>query len=131
MTIPSGAEQLKRQFEAYAIGRVEALRVNLQFFLEEMNAIPESMAPLQFAKVAYDAEELLKTIMGALSRAPGTGVTVIEAAHPIEVTDEMVEAGIEAMVWEGSTVSTEEMPSVIREVIEGALAVNKQTIAVM
>lgn len=122
MTIPSGAEQLKRQFEAYAIGRFEALRVNLQFFLEEMSSIPESMAPTQFEPLASAAEALLDNITSTLNRgAPLMGVTVIEGAPP-HVTEEMVDAGVDAMVWEGSTVSDDEMPNVIRNVVEAALA---------
>ena len=112
MSIPSGEEQLRRSLEAYAIGRLEAFRVNLEFFLEDIGQIQPRAIPERFAGILMDAENLLIDVRSVLTRSETTP----------EVTDGMVDAAMEAMVWEGSAVPVEEQPGVMRAVLEKAFS---------
>lgn len=118
-------ELLRRQFEAYAIGRLADLRVHLQFFVEEMGEIPENVDVGKFDAVTASAVQLLSTINDNLSGTPTRSLVVIDNPEPV-VTEAMVTAAVEAMPWEGSTVSPEETERVMRTVLQEALSVKKE-----
>lgn len=115
-----GHDLLKRTVEAYIIGKVEALRVSLEFFIEDVQAIPPETFPERFSRVLLDTDNLLNDIKAILNRPPaGTGdVTAPEES----VTDEMVEAAKHAMAWEGCIIPEEEQSSLMRDVLAKALA---------
>ena len=116
---------LRRQFEAYAIGRLADLRVHLQFFVEEMGEIPESVDMDKFDPVTASAVQLLSTITENLNGGmPTRSLVVIDNPEPV-VTEAMVTAAVEAMPWEGSSVSPEETERVMRAVLQEALSVKK------
>jgi hypothetical protein len=116
--ISSGFDLLRSTIEAYTIGRVEHLRVNLEFFLEEISRIPSRTFPEQFGGILTDAENLLIDIKTALNRTTGT------PPH-LDITDDMVEAAKRAMPWEGSSIPEEEQSRVMRDVLQKALSNNK------
>jgi hypothetical protein len=116
--LPNGFDLLRSTIEAHVIGRMELLRVNLEFFLQEISRIPSSTFPQRFGGVLTDAESLLIDINAALNRNQ-----VKES--PLDITDDMVEAAKRAMPWEGSAVPEEEQASVMRGVLQKALGHNK------
>lgn len=103
------SDQIKRTYEARAIGLLELLRVNLDLFIEEIKEFPPKSFPEKFAAVLIDAEALRDDTQKALRRDE-------------EITDEMVEAAKNAMSWEGSPISVEDQSAVMREVLSKALA---------
>jgi hypothetical protein len=107
------SDLLRRTVEAYIIGQVEALRVNLEFFIECVKATPSGTFPERFGGVLIDTENLLNDIKTILNRPSD----VIEDP----VTDAMVEAAKQAMSWEGSVIPEEEQATLMRDVLTKAL----------
>jgi hypothetical protein len=120
-----GHEMLRRAVEAYIIGRVEALRVSLEFFIEDVKAIPPRTFPERFGGILVDTDNLLIDIKAILNRPP-VGSGPVEAPEEA-VTDEMVEAAKQAMSWEGSVIPEEEQASLMRDVLAKALASKNNT----
>jgi len=120
--IPSGFDLLRSTIEAHVIGRVEHLRVNLEFFLGEISRIPSRTFPERFGGILTDAENLLIDIKTALNRNP---VNHEGAPLTLDITDDMVEAAKRAMPWEGSSIPEEEQARVMRDVLQKALGNNK------
>lgn len=118
--LPNGFDLLRSTIEAHVIGRVEILRVNLDFFLHEISRIPSKTFPERFGGILTDAENLLIDINAALNRVqPG------EVPPSLNITDDMVEAAKRAMPWEGSAIPEEEQAAVMRGVLQKALGHNK------
>jgi hypothetical protein len=120
LSLPSGSEQLKRTVEAHVIGRLEHLRVNLEFFIEDMSGVPSKTFPERFGGVLIDAENLLTDIKTVLNRS-----IVTQGEPPSVITDEMIEAAKDAMPWEGSIIPEEEQWQVMKDVLLRALGNNK------
>jgi hypothetical protein len=111
---PDGSERLKRTFEAYCIGTLEALRAHLELFIEDVKLVPSQAFPERFGGVFIDADNLLMDITKILDRPKPSDVNNT-------VTDEMIEAAKRAMSWEGSTVPVEDQASLMRDVLTQAL----------
>jgi hypothetical protein len=111
---PDGSERLRRTFEAYCIGTLEGLRAQLELYIEDMKLVPAQAFPERFGGVFIDADNLLTDIGKILDRPKPTDSDEI-------VTDEMVEAAVRAMAWEGSSVPEEEQPRLMRDVLTQAL----------
>lgn len=119
-------ELLRRQFEAYAIGRLADLRVHLQFFVEEMGEIPGNVDVGKFDVVTSSAVQLLAAIDDNLGGGgPTKSLVRIDNPDPV-VTDAMVNAAVEAMPWEGSAITPEETEQVMRTVLQEALSAKKE-----
>jgi hypothetical protein len=116
--LPNGFDLLRSTIEAHVMGRMEILRVNLDFFLHEVSRIPSKTFPERFGGILTDAENLLIDINTALNRVHSGGC-------PIDITGDMIEAAKRAMPWEGSTVPEEEQAAVMHGVLEKALGHNK------
>jgi hypothetical protein len=122
--LPNGFDLFRSTIEAHVIGRVEILKVNLEFFLHEISRIPSSMLPKRFGGVLNDAESLLIDVNSALNRTP-------PKQGQLDITDDMVEAAKRAMPWEGSAIPEEEQASVMRGVLQKALGNNKADSAIL
>ena len=108
-----GHDILRRTVEAYIIGRVEVLRVNLELFIEDIQETPSGTFPERFGGILIDAENLLIDVKTILNRPT--------AESDGAVTDSMVEAAKQAMSWEGSVVPEEDQASLMRDVLTKAL----------